>query len=328
MRPQSNKNYHRSSQLLTTEKMQLPHEPSAAKMDDKTTATALNDMECINGVETIKAQKVDDVASLAESEYEWKTEDPPNAPWVPFLEIFSLFTELPIELRQRIWQLTLEPRVLEIQYKREKCQFFTKAAIPVALRACQDSRAAVAYLYPMCFDITINQPSIVFNGSIDILYFDSCLGPELTKFVLSLRKADLSRIQFVAVHRLIDLGEDDEKSEDGLFYLTKASKVMPNLKEVMIVLELDDDHHDHGVPYGTGPMKLYKKIPWELAEFCGHGDGLHCDDEDGASECGEMPDMSELLKGLDSSNVRNVWGWRPTEINKDVDYYSYYTRNW
>ena len=34
----------------------------------------------------------------------------------PFLEVFTFFSQLPIEIRVIIWQLTIKPRVVELCY--------------------------------------------------------------------------------------------------------------------------------------------------------------------------------------------------------------------
>jgi hypothetical protein len=80
---------------------------------------------------------------------------------------------LPLEVRLMIWNLTTEPRVIELIHI-PGTGFATKAPPPVALAICQESRNEVIRRYPKCFGTKYNPSHIRFNWEKDILY----LGPE------------------------------------------------------------------------------------------------------------------------------------------------------
>ncbi|KAE9365987.1 hypothetical protein N431DRAFT_430167 [Stipitochalara longipes BDJ] len=103
---------------------------------------------------------------------------------------FHRFPKLPIELRLRIWNLTMEPRVIKAKWDNEftarsVCQFYflTAGPSPKALHACKESREEAKRKY--CFvkshlpfrDRVIHhhrpweQKAIWINFDIDTLYF-------------------------------------------------------------------------------------------------------------------------------------------------------------
>jgi hypothetical protein len=128
---------------------------------------------------------------------------------MPFLTSFELFPTLPTELRDMIWQHTLEPRAVEIQYS-VKNGFYSTAKTPVVMRACPDSRNAVIKSYPLCFGSILHSPSIVFNFSLDTLYFEIDMQPRITQFLVSMSKTEVESIQPIAVDHVIAEVEDGD----------------------------------------------------------------------------------------------------------------------
>lgn len=89
-----------------------------------------------------------------------ESQDYPSSQSLGPLRTFTCFPRLPIEIMQRIWKLTLEPRVIELlfdcgpqDYMRDyddnkvllysKQGFHARVRTPVALEVNQDSRQAV-----------------------------------------------------------------------------------------------------------------------------------------------------------------------------------------
>lgn len=101
-------------------------------------------------------------------------------------ETFYPFKRLPIELRNMIWCLTLQPRVVEMHWKPIQAEqdpdeantldpndinhYYSRATLPTALQTCRDSRDAVLPFYPLCFASRTHEPKTRFNLSIDTLY--------------------------------------------------------------------------------------------------------------------------------------------------------------
>ena len=74
----------------------------------------------------------------------------------------------------------------------------------MALRVCTESRAAVLHLYPRCFGNFVHEPMILFNFSLDTLYFDRFMGPDVYALLFSITKEELSGIKYMAIDSMID----------------------------------------------------------------------------------------------------------------------------
>jgi len=243
-----------------------------------------------------------------------KWPDPPPKEWKPFLSSFTLFQNFPIEIRQMIWKLTLQPRVVEISYKNEH-GFYSRVKTPVALRVCRDSRDAVGHLYPLRFGSAVDDLATTFNFSLDTLYFDGIIGEHVIHFLALLKEEELSQIRYLAFDHLINeyLEYVEAYNHDNFALLRKAARAMPELKEVLVVYKLDECHHEHGFPDGTGTIQLYEKFPWDIYEYM-HCEGYHLDDEDGESECQELPNSEHLVAGFAAPKTGSIWGWRETKV--------------
>ncbi|KAE9363576.1 hypothetical protein N431DRAFT_497409 [Stipitochalara longipes BDJ] len=108
-------------------------------------------------------------------------QDPPKV-WPPYLQEFTIFPKLPIEI---------------LQHSTTR-GYWSNVKVPVVLRVNQDSRNAVGFLYPLCFGSVLHQPRIVFNFSMDTLYFEHWMWTEVPQFLTSLKDAELSQIQSIA----------------------------------------------------------------------------------------------------------------------------------
>jgi 2EXR family len=238
--------------------------------------------------------------------------DPPKL-WKPHLEKFTLFSKLPIEMRQAIWKFTLKPRVVEVSHNSTH-GFYSRVKCPVALKVNRDSRNAVSLLYPLCFGNVLHQPNIVFNFSIDTLYFDADSSLDVPQFLISLKNTELKQIQSIAVDRFIDeIREWDEygyNPYNNMEIFKKVAASMSALGEFLVVYKLDEIWHDHGFPDGAAPMQLYEEFPWQVQHHM-FNEEYHLDDEDGESECQELPNFDHLLAGFDVPKRGSIWGWRP-----------------
>jgi hypothetical protein len=122
-------------------------------------------------------------------------------------------------------------------------------------------------------------------------------------------------IKYLAVDHFIHAFREwsDEPMQDSFPALRKDARAMPELKEFLVVYKLDEEHHEHGIPEGRGTMQLYEKFPWNVFEYIAY-EGYHLDDEDGESECQELPNSEHLVEGVNAQKVGSVWGWRPTKL--------------
>ncbi|KAH6673820.1 hypothetical protein B0J14DRAFT_463178, partial [Halenospora varia] len=111
---------------------------------------------------------------------------------------FSVFLKLPTELRHMIWKMTLRPRVVEIEFS-QRHGFYSQNPLPMALKACQDSRLAVKGLYPCCFGNFIYTRQIVFNGMLDTLYISFDMQHQILHLFASLTLREATQLQYLAI---------------------------------------------------------------------------------------------------------------------------------
>ncbi|KAG0649317.1 hypothetical protein D0Z07_4368 [Hyphodiscus hymeniophilus] len=238
---------------------------------------------------------------------------PPTTKLEPFLTSFASFLKLPIEIQEMIWDHTLEPRTLEIEYGFQQ-GFHTRAKTPIALRACPQSRKAVSKAYHTSFGSLLHKPNIVFNPSLDTLYFDAQIQPRLTQFLVSMTKAETESIQYIAVDRLIDedVGYDYVSEDNGMESLKIASQAMTSLKNVFIVYNMD--YNDFEVPSGSGPMEIFEEPPYDLQVFMWES-GLHFQLDSNFLELLVPTKIDEeFASGFDAELVSNIFGWRSTDL--------------
>jgi hypothetical protein len=246
----------------------------------------------------------------------------------PFLKSFPLFPKLPLEIRMMIWKLTLQPRILELQFSYIR-GFFTKAKGPVALRVNQESRNTVKPLYPLCFGNVVYQPRVLFNFSIDTLFLEHDFQPQLLLFLASLKLDEMVQLKYLAVDTRIDTdyGDGEHADIDTELVIRNVVPSMIALKEIRLIIDLDycpeiDIEH----PSGNGPMELFDDnwpnyvrdyhIDYHeaMCDCDGECFGLDSDDElCGCHDCGcmDLPELDHDWEQVEGPTVCYAWGWRP-----------------
>jgi hypothetical protein len=226
-----------------------------------------------------------------------------------------------------IWRLTLQPRTVELEYSTVH-GFYTRASAPVALKACANSRKAVINSYPLCFGSRLHSPHIVFNFSLDTLYFDNTIQARVTQFLVAMSKTEIENVQFIAVDVLIDHLEGrayiDElrdrvyiSEDDAVDTFALASHAMPALKEFLIVHKLEYRHSLGNVggslPSGNGPMVLLEEVPYKLQMYM-WSKGFYLRETGDFSDCLRVPVTAPSIQGSFAPKVRDIFGWRPTAL--------------
>jgi hypothetical protein len=79
----------------------------------------------------------------------------------------DFLSRLALEVRLMIWNLTIEPRIIEV-IQIPCVGFITKTPSPVALAVCQESRNEFIRHYLRCCGTFYNPSHIRFNHDIDI----------------------------------------------------------------------------------------------------------------------------------------------------------------
>jgi len=265
------------------------------------------------------------VAVVASPDVDTGSENSKKKPWtweswsktLPLLATFILFPKLPPELRQIVWRLTLQPRIIEVKFIESR-GFYTQVPTPTALQVCRESRSAVLASYPTCFGNVIYTPLILFNFSLDTLYFDQTLQHQVQHFAASLKREEVDRLRYLAVDSWIN--HDFEGGYDlEINPITIIRKLVPHmlsLKEFLIVYDLALWGPCGGYPCGCGPMQLYENWPPEVwaQHSCYPGNILFEDEIESDYECDEhqLPGSADELSGLKVSRCGSIWGWRPT----------------
>jgi len=216
------------------------------------------------------------------------------------------------EIRHRISRQTLKSRTVDMRYCLERgC--WSPVQTPVALRLCNDSRNAVRSLYPLCFGSVLHEPTTVFNFSLDILFFDWTLQSRVSQRLASMTEHEFSHLRSIAFDHLINEAFDtDYACENSVFELFKKAAIrMPALEE-FLVYNIGDgslvDWYGHGFRSGHGPLELFDEFQYEWQQYM-YREEIHMDDENGMSECQELPNSDHLTEDLGAPKSRSVSGW-------------------
>jgi len=86
------------------------------------------------------------------------------------LEAFTIFSQLPAELRLSIWKLSCEPRVVEVRYDAELDTCKTTTKPPALLHVNREAREEALTWYRPAFRTKTRHEYIFFCPSLDILY--------------------------------------------------------------------------------------------------------------------------------------------------------------
>lgn len=172
----------------------------------------------------------------------------------------SFFSKLPIELRTIIWRMTLEPRIVELEYCASG--FFELYSDPPALLVCQDSRNAVIDQYPLCFGTTTQPARTRFNFALDTLYIDYYnIEERITLLFAIFKDHEISGLQRFAIDGdcARELWGDDNINQKKIFQI--AALVATKDRRVSTrVLNRDEDRY-RGV---KAKVVFFVKAPEEL----------------------------------------------------------------
>ena len=226
----------------------------------------------------------------------------------PFLDSFSLFPKLPIEIRQIIWRLTLRPRVVEVLHEYFDDCFHSRAKLPIALVVCQDSRNAVISSYPVSFGSALKIPQIRFNFSLDTLYFDCLFSDHFFHFLDILTPKNLSELRYIAVCEGSGFHPDDYRQHEEFWYaLEQHLDALTGLKELLVVTQIGFAIKSNtGEEFRTDldkPLEFFDDIPLELRRR-----------RDIKLRKGYKKE-SYLIEDWEQHRVmpKLVWGWRRTK---------------
>jgi hypothetical protein len=85
---------------------------------------------------------------------------------------FSVFSELPVEIRVKIWEAAITPRIIKCKHSKDG-NLFTGPSHPFALfNVCRESREA-AFLYGEYVLVSTSPSMVYFSPKYDFLWFDA-----------------------------------------------------------------------------------------------------------------------------------------------------------
>jgi hypothetical protein len=159
------------------------------------------------------------------------------------------FLKLPFEIRVMIWIVSLHPRIIQPTLRKKYGGFRARVGfrttyrveLPVALRVCRESRAAVDQIYVHCFGSFLNPPHIRVNFELDTIFLSRNLSDDMALFLGVLTSVELSNVRYLAFDRHIHLlGDSDNQDSGMLSALERAVRAMTALKELIIVYSMND----------------------------------------------------------------------------------------
>lgn len=144
---------------------------------------------------------------------------------------FHPFLKLPLELRLAIWNLSIEPRYVNIKWsgKHRRClSTNTKNSVPSLLHTCRESRYEGLKTYTLCFGRTPEFASIYFSYELDAAYFLwESFGAAPGRLGRKIGEADFARVRRLLIHEYsLTAHVEDSMRELARFTGVKAMAVV------------------------------------------------------------------------------------------------------
>jgi hypothetical protein len=160
------------------------------------------------------------------------------------LERFTLFTNLPLELRFMIWRVTLVPRVIKLRHSAKYAGFYAIAAIPIALQVCRESRTAVESFYPLCFGSFLQPERIRFNFQLDTFSLLTEDEEEAVPHLFGiLKQSELESLRQVAIDECLLDSEASSSLWNKAILSMNGLKRLTIVRDALFTLRSDDGMH-------------------------------------------------------------------------------------
>ncbi|PBP23977.1 hypothetical protein BUE80_DR005200 [Diplocarpon rosae] len=214
------------------------------------------------------------------------------------LTSFTVFPKLPFELRCMIWEASCCSRTIELDY-HDIDGFQPRAANPMALQICRESRELIIPLYPLCFGTFFHPARTRFNFVNDTLLVGSDTDDTVVPHLFStFTHSEISGLRFLALESCFNEHVEDANGAPTLtFQLLNLVKRLPSLRELLIVHNIGE-MIDRSLDCAEGhTVELYDSPPQAFNHPAVYVDPLP--DEE-----------SSLLKRWPVAKCRPVYGWR------------------
>jgi hypothetical protein len=228
------------------------------------------------------------------------------------LSSFTQFSLLPVEIRLTIWNLSLQPRTVEIKYVPDS-GFRSRVWEPATLRTCREARDAVIKLYPLCFGSFFHPKMTRVNFALDSIYMDRHMEDDMPHFFSTFGELEIAGLRYLAITSSI-MRRYSWIEEGSQASTRRAVAALTGLKELIGVFEVRHCAPNSHVPhpqlwFGQGPMELFDELPEVLKHSWLNVKALPCpygtEDSPGAAE----------FYDWEAPQFRAVYGWRPVNMD-------------
>ena len=173
----------------------------------------------------------------------------------------TLFSNLPIEIKIQIWKLTLQPRIVEIEFTNKKA-VYTKAKLPTAFYVSKESRAAVERLYPSCFGSVWHKRQTRVNFDLDTIFLNGDYYNDFCHFFTLAGYSELHLIKYIAIDDSCQYISNDETDEEDFERLREIVESMEALEQLSVAHSAES-FFENSLWTGqeNGMIQMYDTIP-------------------------------------------------------------------
>ncbi|KAL2069093.1 hypothetical protein VTL71DRAFT_15431 [Oculimacula yallundae] len=127
----------------------------------------------------------------------------------PLPLIFTPFPRLPIELRLKIWRLSITPRIVQISWSRPKRQCLSPD-IPTLLQVSREARSEGQKIYKRVFNTSNSAAPVYVAFDLDTVFFRwKTFGRRPKKHIVALRE-DFQWVRFLVIENWVRFNQGME----------------------------------------------------------------------------------------------------------------------
>ncbi|KAH7417829.1 hypothetical protein BKA64DRAFT_180272 [Cadophora sp. MPI-SDFR-AT-0126] len=177
------------------------------------------------------------------------------------VKMFTIFPNLPSELRIKIWQQACYPRIVTLTYTTATSSFTSTTPPPTLLSVNHESRHEALRIYTLCFGTSSQPPRTYFNPFLDTLYLPRHQEMGYDETLREFRQLVhdptclLDQVRYVAIdHVNVDVKRPWESYNKAVFL-----RSFKHLDEIALILNAD----------GTGAGDISDATPNEHQQLTG-----------------------------------------------------------
>lgn len=156
-------------------------------------------------------------------------------------KMFTIFSNLPSELRIKIWQQACSPRTVTLTYNTSSSSFSSTTPPPTLLSVSHETREEALRIYTLSFGTPTEAPKVYFNPLLDTLYLPRHQEMGYDETLRDFRQLIhdpsnlLSSLRYVAIdHVNVDVKRPWESYNKAVFL-----RSFKHLDEIALILNAD-----------------------------------------------------------------------------------------